>query len=404
MKSKSKLLVLAVMTAILVAAATLFVPMAFAAHHVMHQVDPSGSFTDVVTVGNAGVTNAKWAADVPANDGFQFNLILGIAATGKQPYPQTVTYGVTAITGPGNPVVYFDGDTEKATFTQEFTEDNDQTPRTIQVNIIAPAIDGGYTVKIFPTAKTGGNPNLIDDYGITISFTVIPSSCTPIDTSLSLILDPSCVVYKATSTTFAATLTYGDNSPLANEKIDFTIEGIDLGSVVTDVDGKATIDYDPSGLAVGGYTVTASFQGDGCYLKADPASASLGVRYDFLGFQPPVRIDGAGAGLFSGKVIPVKIRIANADGYPVPDATAYVTWSATIADVTQTDVAAESVSAADSGNRMRYDPVADQYIYNWDVSALANGDYTINIDMGEGCGGDHNATVKLHKRGGNKKK
>jgi hypothetical protein len=383
-----------------------FVPVAFAAHHITHQVTPADKFTDIETTGNHGTTGAKWKEIIPGNTNIQFNLGLGISASGGgQGYPQWVTYGVTATTGPGVPVVYFGGDPSRTSFTQTFT--SPLSTGTIQVNIVAPPSDGAYTVKIFPTAKggDGGNPRLVDDYGVTIGFTVSnPSGCIPEATSLSLTVEPSCVVYKATSTTFTATLTYGeDHVPLAGKPVEFAIENTDLGSVLTNAEGKAILTFDPSGLAVGGYTVVSSFQGDDCYYAADPSYASLGVRYDFLGFQPPVQIDGVGAGLFSGKVIPVKVRIADAQGMPVPDATAYITWTGTTANVYYEEVPAESVSAADSGNLMRYDPVSDQYIYNWNTSRLDNGSYTINIDMGEGCGGERNATVLLQKSSGKKK-
>ena len=99
----------------------------------------------------------------------------------------------------------------------------------------------------------------------------------------------------------------------------------------------------------------------------------------------------------------MKIKVADANGDSVPDASIYITWSGTVADVSTTDIPAESVSAADTGNMMRYDPLAEQYIYNWDVSELDNGSFTINIEMGEGCDGDHNATVILQKSHGKKK-
>lgn len=54
---------------------------------------------------------------------------------------------------------------------------------------------------------------------------------------------------------------------------------------------------------------------------------------------------------------------------------------------------------------MRYDPDADQYIFNWDTSKLANGSYNIRIYLGEGgCGGNRLATVILQKNSGGKKK
>lgn len=42
-----------------------------------------------------------------------------------------------------------------------------------------------------------------------------------------------------------------------------------------------------------------------------------------------------------------------------------------------------SVSAADTGNVMRYVPQDQQYIYNWDASGLANGTYAVVVDLGD---------------------
>lgn len=399
MKSKSKWMLLAAMAALVVG--TLFVPSAFAADKVLYSaIDPVASFN--TTSGGHGLESATLKNTVIGGANIQFNLSLKIDVGGGQGYPQTVTFGVTGTTGPSAPTVYFEGNTTKNSHV--FSASSSSATDTFQVNIIAPADDGAYTVTIAAIEKggAGGNPRL-NTGSITIGFTVSnPTGCTKASTSLSLELNPACVIYKATETTFTATLT-SEGNPVAGQSIAFKIGDTDLGTAVTDADGKASIKYDPSGLAVGTYVVVASFQGAECYLEAEPAAANLGVRYDFLGFQPPVKIDGVGAGLFSGKVIPVKIKIADAMGAPVPDAIVYLTWSATIAGVTYEDVALESVSAADTGNQMRYDPLADQYIYNWDTSKLDNGSYTLNVDMGEGCGGARTTTVILQKSTGKKK-
>lgn len=399
MKSKGKWLILAALAALMVG--TLFVPMAFAADKVIYNaIDPIASFN--TTAGGHGLETATLKNSVAGDANIQFNLSLKIDAGGGQTYSQTVTFGVTGTTGPAIPTVYFDGNSQNTTFM--FTASGSDSTATVQVNIIAPANDGAYTVTIASTEKKGSKPNL-NTGPITVGFTVSnPSGCYPAPTTLSLALDPACVVYKAPSTTFTATLTSGEPPvALGGKSIDFKIGDTELGSVVTGDDGKASLTFNPSGLAVGTYTVVASFQGDGCYLEAEPAAANLGVKYDFLGFQPPVQINGVGAGLFSGKVIPVKIKIADFYGGSVPDATVYLTWSGTIAGVTYDEVELESVSAADTGNQMRYDPLADQYIYNWDTSKLENGSYTINVDMGEGCGGARTTTVILQKSSGKKK-
>ena len=60
---------------------------------------------------------------------------------------------------------------------------------------------------------------------------------------------------------------------------------------------------------------------------------------------------------------------------------------------------------ADSDNLMRYDPLADQYIFNWDISKVTNGSYKIRIYLGEaGCADTHLATVTIQQKSGGGKK
>ena len=48
---------------------------------------------------------------------------------------------------------------------------------------------------------------------------------------------------------------------------------------------------------------------------------------------------------------------------------------------------------------MRYDPLADQYVFNWDNSLLSNGTYRILVGLGEGsCALPHSVTLSLGKK------
>jgi hypothetical protein len=107
---------------------------------------------------------------------------------------------------------------------------------------------------------------------------------------------------------------------------------------------------------------------------------------------------GLGIGLFQGKVIPVKVKIADYNGAPVSDMVAQVFYAKTTAGVA--DILAQAVQAtvADAGNYMRYDPVADQYILNWNINGLPNGDYNVRVGTDEGeCAVGHWNPVRIGK-------
>jgi hypothetical protein len=363
--------------------------------YVATDISPAANFD-----GQSG--NYTLINNVTGGTEIDFTLTFSIKTTGNSTanYPiENVTFGVINTTGPAVPMVYFGATGTATTYTATFA--NSSSTFSTQVRVTAPVADGSYSVKIKAKSGTGGQTGLSSGGGIVVAFTVANPSTAAV-TSLSLTLDPSCVLYKATSTSFKATLTSANN-PLPGKLINFTVDGDAAGSATTDGNGAATLTYDPSGLTVGDHTVVATFAAESAY-QASIASATLGVNYKFLGFQPPVQIQGAGIGLFSGRVIPVKIKIADAFGNPVSDALAYVFFSQTSANVTYDMAEPLANTNGDSGNQMRYDALADQYIFNWDISKVANGSYTIKTYLGEGsCAGDRIATVAISKSGGGKK-
>jgi hypothetical protein len=132
--------------------------------------------------------------------------------------------------------------------------------------------------------------------------------------------------------------------------------------------------------------------------------ATLGIYYNFVGFQPPINPEGNSI-FGNGRVIPIKIKIVNANLQPVIDAKPTVwlyQWSpgTGLGEVIE---AATSVSSADIDNIMRYVPEDQQYIYNWDLSNLTNGTYAVVVELGDAgkaCGkGTYYATITVQKKG-----
>jgi hypothetical protein len=166
--------------------------------------------------------------------------------------------------------------------------------------------------------------------------------------------------------------------------------------------GRAlTLSYIASSLAVGDHMVTADWTSDDtCNYNDTSGAGTLGLTYMFIGFQQPINSDGSS--IFKGGTIPVKIKLSDYNGAPVTDAQAFVFFQAGTPTVIGDTQEAVSTSAATTGNQMRYDPIADQYIFNWDITgaSIQNGTYTIWIDLGEGaCGTQHTVIVSIQKTG-----
>ncbi|MFL6037887.1 MAG: PxKF domain-containing protein, partial [Gaiellaceae bacterium] len=116
---------------------------------------------------------------------------------------------------------------------------------------------------------------------------------------------------------------------------------------------------------------------------SSPANA-VALLYNANGFLPPVNMTGARSSFKIGSTIPLKIKVTDCNGTSVstlhPDV-----------DLKKTDSTPEnpvnevvSSSAADTGDDMRYDAGAPQYIYNLSTkrsqfcpsSVCSNGDLT----------------------------
>lgn len=312
--------------------------------------------------------------------------------------PQTVVFSVKNQNG-DFPVTFGTGGTTTATY-QFQKQAGKIAPFTSVVTAVAPTTPGSYHFKI-EADKGSEAKGLQPGDGIVIHFRVDEPApvCEPAATVLT-VTQPECVVYHQPSMTFEATLKTSAGDAVAGKLIGFRVNDAVLGTGTTGADGKATYTYNPGALPVGDHTVYATFAGEECAYLSSSNSATFGVSYAFKGFQPPVQIDGIGAGLFSGKVIPVKIKIADYYGAPVPDAQARVYYTQTTQSL-ETLATAIQPAIVDTGNLMRYDAISDQYILNWDIGTVANGAYNIRVAMGEGeqCSVGHWAPVQIQKSG-----
>ena len=114
------------------------------------------------------------------------------------------------------------------------------------------------------------------------------------------------------------------------------------------------------------------------------------VTYRFDGFLQPINDTahqvGVSTSMFkAGSTVPVKFQLKNAAGQAVqaasaPDWITPVKGSATSAPVNETAYAA----SPDSGSDYRYDPTAQQWIYNWKTGSTAGNYWRIGVTLDDG--------------------
>lgn len=338
-----------------------------------------------------------------------FNLTLELilsAGGATSALPATAVFGVKNTGGGYDPSMVYFG-TPSTTLYSTVSHTYDKTSSQVAsfmtpVTAYAPNTPGSYHFKIQAISGFQGKGFTPGD-GIVIHFKVAEPA-QPVETVLTVSLESSNILYRKPDSYLYATLTERiSGNPVAGKIIDFYVDGSHVPTpVTTDGSGVAAFDYNTGGLTVGDHTVAANFQGNAGF-KSSSGSATQCVTYKWLGFQPPVLVQssttsGLGIGLFQGKVIPVKIKIADYFGSPVANAEARVYFAQTVAGAAEVQAVAIQPTIADDGSLMRYDPVADQYILNWNISGLPNGDYNIRVGTEEGeCAVGHWNPVRIGK-------
>lgn len=364
-----------------------------------------------VTVGGSG------AAYTTSLSGASKNRTLAITnpIVGAQAVSVQVTWGIAAGTAPRtttfpNAGVTFSGSTTNGTSvgtisatpaTCDFLNDTSTCSSTITFttpNVTDSPIE--VTIVSIPPSKSPGSREL-QGRTLKIAFSVI-RQVAKLDTTLA-VMDPQCFQYGAGNVNLNATLTETVSSlPITGRTVDFSLDSNAIGSAVTDGAGEAVLSYNINGLSAGDHGLYAAFTGDGAY-NPSGGSATLGIYYNFVGFQPPINPEGNSI-FGNGRVLPVKIKIVDANLNPVADAqpTVWIYQWAPGTGLGEVIEAATSVSSADTDNIMRYVPEDQQYIYNWDLSSLGNGTYAVVVDLGDSdaCGhGPYYATITVSKKG-----
>lgn len=263
--------------------------------------------------------------------------------------------------------------------------------------------DSTMQITVTPT-NTGSGKSSLQGRHLEINFTVLPviQQVAKKDTVL-VVPDPQCFAYQGGDVNLSANLTeLLSDSPISGRDIDFSVDSSWIGENTTESNGTATLVYNINHLTAGDHPLYAEFLGDSEYNPSND-SATLGIYYNFVGFQSP--INPAGNSIFgNGRVIPIKIKIVDANLNPITDAnpTVWLYQWASGTGLGEMLAAATSVSSADTGNIMRYSPEDQGYHYNWDLSELTNGTYAVVVELGDSkaCGaGPYYATITVDKKG-----
>jgi hypothetical protein len=313
--------------------------------------------------------------------------------------PRTTTYpkngvGFTISTVNGSPVI-------SPTITPTTCDVTiSATTCTTTVSFTTPNETVNYQLLMDPT-NTGTGNSALQGRNLTINFSTEMQAGKK-DTTLSVA--DICVPYQSGAVDLTATLreALAPYDPITGRLVDFSIDSNDIGTDSTDGNGEAVLSYNVNTLSAGDHNLFVEFAGDSQYNPSDN-SANLGIYYNFVGFQPPINPEGNSV-FGNGRVIPIKIKIVDANLNSVANASPEVwiyQWSegTGLGEVLE---AATSVSGADTGNIMRYVPADQQYIYNWDLSSLANGTYAVVVDLGDSdaCSkGPYYATITVSKKG-----
>ena len=109
--------------------------------------------------------------------------------------------------------------------------------------------------------------------------------------------------------------------------------------------------------------------------------AELG-EYCWSGVLPPVNPDGTS--VFKARsTIPLKFRLIDCSA-GITDLVATLSYAKVDNSVAGAVNESVSTAAATTGNQFRYDPAADQYVFNWSTKGLSAGTYRLLIDLGDG--------------------
>jgi large repetitive protein len=152
---------------------------------------------------------------------------------------------------------------------------------------------------------------------------------------------------------------------------------------------------DPSGTvtlptgSVGPQTKTVTATDKVGHTKSETCSYS--VNYGFSGFLQPInwtahQVMGTNASNFkAGSTVPVKFRLTDANGNPVQAGSAQWLPHQKLTSTRQAVDEATCSDPATAGTLYKWDPTAQQYVYNWSTKGISSGFYyKIGVKLDDG--------------------
>lgn len=141
--------------------------------------------------------------------------------------------------------------------------------------------------------------------------------------------------------------------------------------------------WTPSAEQVGAvYSFTVRVADDGNPSLSDEQTFRIGVAYTWTGVLSPINADGTSV-FKLGRTVPVKFKLTGASA-GITTAVARVYIAKITNNVVGESQEAEATGNSTEGNLFRYDPAADQYIFNLSTKGLTPGTYQLQVNMGDG--------------------
>ncbi|HWI05045.1 MAG TPA: PxKF domain-containing protein, partial [Acidimicrobiales bacterium] len=144
-------------------------------------------------------------------------------------------------------------------------------------------------------------------------------------------------------------------------------------------DPSGTVAMDTSTVGPSTLVVTATDNAG----NTTKESCTTQVVYRFGGFQQPINPDGSSV-FKLGSTVATKIVLTDVNGTPVAGAVATLQVSKLTDNVEGNSLQATSTAAATSGSQFRYDPEAQQYVFNLGTKPLSAGTWRLTASLDDG--------------------
>jgi hypothetical protein len=234
------------------------------------------------------------------------------------------------------------------------------------------ASPGGNTINVIGggQAVLSTGPNLVTAVGDSFQANGAPASSPVATVVLVSSANPSLLNQPVTFTATVSAPNAASPAPTGNVTLLDPTTGTTLAVVPL---SGGTAQWSPSALAPGAHSVAAVYSGDAHYITSS-ATLVQQVRYHFSGFLAPLHPNMTYA---AGKTIPIKFQLTDYHG-------AYITSLGAVTSLQVVKGSGTDVLAGAGKTGLRYDPTANQFVYNWQTRGLADDIYAVLLVLNDG--------------------